>query len=525
MKSSWWPWTKSELCVTLRGYINISGMVDRRLIESDFGSRPRQGRDFPIAMSIFGLIIAVQLIVIGYGLFRRAAVATVASEEITTAPVPASVPASVPVASTTPAVPAAEIQAPPSTVIEESQSTTDSAPAALIPPPSVVTQPAPELVPPVAPPASAPATPLPLPLQTASSSDGADAAPGFVGPAKTGAGDASQGTTTDLFSRLESLAPTFPMEDSILERLLVTGSELRQSGNMSGALQAYRQVETALPEHPRILSEIAATLGKMGLKDKSNAYWEKVEAQGDILAGKYALLAKRELHGEETTGVISGEITETTEIASDRIENVAEVATVAESPTNSDAIVAPDPAKIASTADVAASANPSLAPAGTMPYVEREMKIGEIEVKQEGDASQGQQVSLKIVIDADPATKPEGSDLQLLVRFFDQTTGDIVEPTTADISYLYPTEPYDWQVNGTETIIVNYKQPAISEQEKRVRGSRNYYGYTIELYYKDKLQEKVAMPEDLSTRQFSPILQNAPIFQPDSALFPTPESP
>ena len=34
---------------------------------------------------------------------------------------------------------------------------------------------------------------------------------------------------------------------------------------MQGALQAFRQVESALPDHPRILAELGATLSQMGL--------------------------------------------------------------------------------------------------------------------------------------------------------------------------------------------------------------------------------------------------------------------
>ena len=77
-----------------------------------------------------------------------------------------------------------------------------------------------------------------------------------------------------------------------------TGAELRASGNMQGALKAFREVESALPDHPRVLAEFAATLSQMGLKEKANSYWERLEALGPVTAGSYFPLAGQQLRGE-----------------------------------------------------------------------------------------------------------------------------------------------------------------------------------------------------------------------------------
>jgi hypothetical protein len=51
---------------------------------------------------------------------------------------------------------------------------------------------------------------------------------------------------------------------------------------MQGALQALKEAEAALPAHPRIMSELAATYRQMGLDNKADNYWEKVEnLEGD----------------------------------------------------------------------------------------------------------------------------------------------------------------------------------------------------------------------------------------------------
>tara|TARA_R110002096_G_scaffold23303_9_gene74259 strand:+ start:3275 stop:4528 length:1254 start_codon:yes stop_codon:yes gene_type:complete len=251
--------------------------------------------------------------------------------------------------------------------------------------------------------------------------------PSFYGPESTGP------------SLSESLAnaafTTEKIEDPILERLVSTGEELRGAGNMSSALQALREAEAALPEHPRVLGELAATLSQMGLDSKAVVYWERIVAIGAGRGGAYYEVAKSQLPGGAAPKVL-------------------------------------EPEKV--------------------------MNIGEIKVDEQSPNSEGQRVSLRIVIDADPAQNPVGADLSLLVYFYDQIDGGRVDPSTADTSYLYPTEPYDWQINGSEEIKVIYNQPIFTEEQSRELGKRSYYGYAIELYYRDRLQDRVVMPEDIA---------------------------
>lgn len=254
----------------------------------------------------------------------------------------------------------------------------------------------------------------------------------------------------DLFAALAAASRSQPLSENILERLLVTGAELRESGNMQGALQAFRQVETALPDHPRVLAEIGATLGKMGLKEKADGYWERVDTLGAIGAGPFHPLAAFVLRGEVLPGTKSAGI--------------------------------PDPGMATTAARI--------------------LKIGKIDVEEEAPTGEGQKVSLRVLIEAGPGAKPAGEDLSLLVYFYDRVPDGAVRPSTADTSYLYPTEPYDWQVDGTEVIVVNYLQPVFTEEQKRDLGERSFYGYAIELYYRDELQDKVAMPEDIAALRF-----------------------
>ncbi|MEM9017266.1 MAG: hypothetical protein AAGC68_09635, partial [Verrucomicrobiota bacterium] len=205
---------------------------------------------------------------------------------------------------------------------------------------------------------------------------------------------------------------------------------------------------------------LAATYSQMGLSEKANVYWERVLSLAPAGAGKYYALAERQLRGELPPE----------EGASDQL-----------------------------------------------------MKVGEVSVEEQPAGSDGQRVALRITIDADPATNPSGEELSLVVYFYDLVDGSRIEASTADTSEFYPTEPYDWQTDGTEVIVVNYHQPRFSEEQARELGQRNYYGYVIELYYRDQLQDRLIMPEEISALGFDPGVGNGDQQgqQPENGLFPT----
>jgi len=233
----------------------------------------------------------------------------------------------------------------------------------------------------------------------------------------------------------EASFTTGRIEDPILERFVSLGEEHRADGHMQAALEALRKAEAELPDHPRVLGELAATLSQMGLDGKADAYWERLLELGPGTGGSYYELAKRQLQGE-----------------------------------------AP-----------AMSGSP-----------EQVLSIAQVKVNEEAPGSNGQRVSLRIGIDAPAGVQPSGADLSLLVYFYDRVDGKRIAETTADTSFRYPTEPYDWSSGTQEEIVVVYQQPVFTEEQKRDLGERRYYGYAIELYYEDRLQDTVVMPEDIT---------------------------
>lgn len=417
-------------------------MVGKRITEPGFSDGPVPGRGFRVTMTVIGAIALLQLVALAIGVIRQG---------------PGSPPA------------------PPAQVVPNTASPPPAEPSE----PSIPT----DLVAVRVEPVPGPAEPADVRGSVSSAPAVAEAmAPveGFPRPSVEGSGGhglpvPTSVDATELFPALAAASRSQPLSDGILERLMVTGAELRESGNTQGALQAFRQVETALPEEPRVLAEIGATLGKMGLKEKADGYWKKVDSLGAIGAGPFYPLAARSLRG------------------------------------------------MALAADGAGSAVAVPAPSA------KTLKIGEIVVEEQAPTSEGQRVGLRVTIDADPSAKPAGEDLSLIVYFYDRVAGGAVRPSTADTSYLYPTEPYDWQVDGREVIVVNYLQPIFTEEQKRELGERSFYGYAVELYYREELQDKVAMPEDIAALRFggNPVGEGSedgattPTFLgPENALFP-----
>jgi hypothetical protein len=391
---------------------------NRSIADPGLSERPAHGRAFRVSLAVVGLVFGLEALVIGVGLMRRPEAVSVQ-----VAPPP-----------------------PESPIVEE---------------PSV---------------AIAPELPLP------DLSDQPVLDPGLpVPPAPVVEEEAPPRIEEEpvdpsaLFAALAAAARSHPLPDAILEALVGTGAELRGKGNTQGAMKNFREVESAYPEHPRVLSELAATLGLLRLGERAEGYWERVVALG-AGAGPYLAIAEAQLRGGEAAP-------EATEAATGK---------------------------------------------GTGGF----LRIGEIKVEEQAPSGEGQKVSLSVVIDADPASMPEGEQMSLVVLFFDRLANGEVRPSTADTSYLYPTEPYDWQTGGTEAIIVNYHQPAFTEEQKRELGDRDYYGYVIELYYRDELQDKVAMPEDVAGLRFpvetvAPLAPSpagsapaAPQAGPENALFP-----
>jgi len=252
--------------------------------------------------------------------------------------------------------------------------------------------------------------------------------------------------------------PAHRISDPEIERLLETGIVQRVGGNMNAALRSMQSAEAKSPDHPRILSEIAGTYSQMGLDDKAATYWERVYHLGENRAGAYFDMADMVLKGKQL-----------------------------EQQPRQDSLLSID--------DIA-------------------------EIRDRGIAA-GERMTLRISTQASPGSQPKGQDMAVLVYFYDLVDGKQFLPSTADTSESYISAPYDWRDGQREVIEVTYYQPEFTAEQKRVMGERVYFGYIVELYYRNELQDVVAMPRKLRKLDSNAhLLPQGETGGPDNSLFP-----
>lgn len=270
--------------------------------------------------------------------------------------------------------------------------------------------------------------------------------------------NAPQPLGTALASTALESHPAHKIEDRLVSAMVVAGEELRGTGNMQSALKSLRDAEEALPNHPRILAELAGTFSQMGLEEKALDYWKQIYKLGESNAGGYYALAEMALKGNMMTSA-----------------------------------------------------------AGTTAAV---LSIKNVEVKKSPiDPKTGEKVTLRVTVDGDSKVRPSGEEMEMSVYFFDKVDGKLIDSTTADTKQDYPTAPYDWQGGSSESVDVVYNQPVFTVEQKRELGKRVYYGYVIELYYREQLQDTVAEPQELLEMHAEPASNDRPL-GPDGSLFP-----
>jgi len=228
--------------------------------------------------------------------------------------------------------------------------------------------------------------------------------------------------------------PAHAITHPAAQRMMALALEYRSSGNMQAALRALRDANTLSPNHPRVLSELASTYSQMGLDDKAAEFWRSVYVLGPERAGAFFDLADMAMKGN-------------------LIDEEAAVDTV--------------------------------------------LSIGEVETIRHPVTAEGERVTLRIPILSRPGSAPDAADMAMLVYFYDTVNGGDFAPTTATTNEGFVSQPYDWQDGNMEIIEESYFQPVFTEVEEKELGKRTYFGYIIELYYRDELQAVVAEPQEL----------------------------
>lgn len=264
-----------------------------------------------------------------------------------------------------------------------------------------------------------------------------------------------------------------PITDEDVLGNLEEGLHLRSQGDTLGAQSHLRAALAKLPDHPKLLYHMAQTLDMMGLSRKADPHWKSLYALGKG-AGEFFTLAQ---------------------------ERMAD--------------------------------GPQLI---NEPEEKKEGKFTVVDLRDEKvpDIRNGERVRFTAILKKH-TDEPVNADsnISLVTHFFDTVNGrrwirsQVPQPVLTCTSL-----PLDWK-EGTETFTFDYWQADMTPAEIVKYGRCRYYGCTLEVIYKDELQDVAATtPECLQLRELpvpdpepqDSILDSTPApvdgRQPESGLFP-----
>ena len=278
---------------------------------------------------------------------------------------------------------------------------------------------------------------------------------------------------------------------SVAERLLKEATELRDRGDTTNALARLEDAAQRDPKNAEVLAATATIYESIGLLDRSNATWRKIQEIGPS-AGAHYELAEMKLK----TGVAASPATEAG-------PGLAGVSPLNAGSARSDAEGIPDGSTFGIT-EVTATDTPE-------PDAETNMK-------------------LRIAVKARPNTPIDHTKVKIQVFFYDTQDNKEVVLTDADVSYEWLTPHHDWKDTNPEVLAVTYlrskdkgssSEAALSAAAASVNpssmgkkkssgkknetaaelpgesGHRKYLGYIVRIYYNDQLQVVRADPTKL----------------------------
>ena len=255
--------------------------------------------------------------------------------------------------------------------------------------------------------------------------------------------------------------------ESQVAELIDLARALRARGDTGTAMTRLRQAQAIFSNNASIISEMALTYEKMGLRDKAIEQWRRIYEMGER-AGIYYAAAEAKLRALQL-------------------------------PDPSPQETATRPAAGALAPDPAAEGGPllSLGNAGT--------------TEDTGNTQPARRLKLLVPILARPGSQIQPRDVVIQVFFYEQLQDGSLVETNANVSSSWArrmspegeVQPVDWSTPAPEVLEVNYAQPEFNSKDPRTRERRNYFGYSVRLYYKGTLNAKLGDPVKL-LNQFIP---------------------
>ena len=264
-------------------------------------------------------------------------------------------------------------------------------------------------------------------------------------------------------------APPRPVvtPESQVAGLMDLARALRDQGDTGTAMTRLRQAQAILSNSAPVISEMALTYEKMGLTDKALTQWRRIYEMGDK-AGIYYAAAEAKLRTLQLPDSTPAE-------------------TEARAPAG------------ALTADAAAESGPVLS-------------LGNVGTTDDtGNTQPMRRLKLRVPILARAGSHIQPRDVVIQVFFYEQLKDGSVVETNANVTSSWvrrmrpegEVQPVDWSTADPEVLEVNYAQPEFDPRDPRLRERRNYFGYSVRLYYKGTLNAKFSDPAGLLS-QFIP---------------------
>jgi tetratricopeptide (TPR) repeat protein len=264
------------------------------------------------------------------------------------------------------------------------------------------------------------------------------------------------------------------------DRLLKDAVALREKGDTANALAKLQEASQRDPKNASVLAEMATTYESMGMIDRSNETWRKVQELGPA-AGSFFEQADRRLK----MGVA----------------------------------VAPTPAPAVSNTSADAGAAPALSgiPEGST------FGISDVKATESPDPDVDTNLMLRISVKKRPNVAADHTKVKIQVFFYDTVDDKDIKLTDADVNYEWLTPKHDWTDTNPEVLAVTYlraknrtlspeaalsaaaaavvpgkkSKPKAPETAATEGGRRNYLGYIVRVYYHDQLQAMTANPPKL----------------------------
>jgi tetratricopeptide (TPR) repeat protein len=265
------------------------------------------------------------------------------------------------------------------------------------------------------------------------------------------------------------------------DRLLKDARALRDKGDTTNALAKLQEAAQRDPKNASVLAEMASTYETMGLIDRSNETWRKVQELGPAAGDLFAVADKRLKIGVAPAEA-SPSIPTTTSLETGMVH------------TNADGI--PDGSTFG---------------------------ISDVKATESPDPDADTNLMLRIGVKKRTNTVTDHTKVKIQVFFYDAVDDKDIKLTDADVNYEWLTPKHDWTDTNPEVLAVTYvraknrvlspeaalsaaaaavvpgkkTKPKAAESPAPDAGRRRYLGYIVRVYYHDQLQAVQANPPKL----------------------------